>query len=110
MIEYVADALDVLEAEAARGLPRLLNIGFHLRIVGRPGRFKAFTGVLDEIDRRRDRLFVATREEIARAFNQAFDRARPCGLTLVQPQHLARRDGRHWSPSLPRSRKHTCAA
>lgn len=77
MVEYVADALDVLEAEAARGLPRLLNIGFHLRIVGRPGRFKAFTGVLDEIDRRRDRLFVATRAEIARAFEQACDRARP---------------------------------
>lgn len=71
MVDYVADALDVLEAEAARGLPRLLNIGFHLRIVGRPGRFKAFTGVLDEIDRRRDRLFVATREEIARAFERA---------------------------------------
>ena len=71
MVEYVADALDVLEAEAARGLPRLLNIGFHLRIVGRPGRFKAFTGVLDEIQRRRDRLFVATRAEIARAFEQA---------------------------------------
>lgn len=71
MVEYVADALDVLEAEAARGLPRLLNIGFHLRIVGRPGRFKAFTGVLDEIQRRRDRLFVATRAEIARAFARA---------------------------------------
>lgn len=75
MVEYVADALDVLEAEAARGLPRLLNIGFHLRIVGRPGRFKAFTGVLDEIARRRDRLYVATRAEIARAFAEAV----PCG-------------------------------
>ncbi|MEM0908080.1 MAG: polysaccharide deacetylase family protein, partial [Pseudomonadota bacterium] len=48
MLEYVADALDVLEAEAEQGLPRLLNIGFHLRIVGRPGRFKAFEGVLQE--------------------------------------------------------------
>ena len=26
MVEYVTDALDVLEAEAARGLPRLLNL------------------------------------------------------------------------------------
>ena len=39
LVEYVTDALDVLMAEADRGLPRLLNIGFHLRIVGRPGRF-----------------------------------------------------------------------
>jgi peptidoglycan/xylan/chitin deacetylase (PgdA/CDA1 family) len=68
MVGYVSDALDVLEAEAARGLPRLLNVGFHLRIVGRPGRFGAFTGVLDEIARRRGRLWVATREEIARAW------------------------------------------
>ncbi len=71
MVEYVADALDVLEAEAARGWPRLLNIGFHLRIVGRPGRFKAFSGVLDELARRRGRLWIARRADIARAFAQA---------------------------------------
>lgn len=71
MVEYVADALDVLEAEAARGLPRLLNIGFHLRIVGRPGRFKAFEGVLAELRRRGDRLWVARRIDIADAFAQA---------------------------------------
>ncbi|MEM0907880.1 MAG: polysaccharide deacetylase, partial [Pseudomonadota bacterium] len=66
--EYVADALDVLEAEAEQGLPRLLNIGFHLRIVGRPGRFKAFEGVLQELDRRRDRIWIARRIDIAAAF------------------------------------------
>ena len=71
MVEYVADALDVLEAEASAGLPRLLNIGFHLRIVGRPGRFKAFEGVLDELARRRDRLWIARRIDIARAFAKA---------------------------------------
>jgi peptidoglycan/xylan/chitin deacetylase (PgdA/CDA1 family) len=71
MVHYVVDALDVLEAEAARGLPRLLNIGFHLRIVGRPGRFKAFEGVLAELDRRRDRLWVARRIDIATAFAAA---------------------------------------
>jgi peptidoglycan/xylan/chitin deacetylase (PgdA/CDA1 family) len=71
MVEYVADALDVLEAEAERGLTRLLNIGFHLRIVGRPGRFKAFEGVLAELDRRRGRLWIARRIEIAEAFARA---------------------------------------
>lgn len=71
MVDYVTDALDVLEAEAARGLPRLLNIGFHLRITGRPGRFKAFTGILDALDRRRDRLWIAPRADIARAFAAA---------------------------------------
>ncbi|MGP1397261.1 MAG: polysaccharide deacetylase family protein [Inquilinaceae bacterium] len=68
MVEYVADALDVLEAEGGRGLPRLLNIGFHLRIVGRPGRFKAFDGILAELARRRSNLWIARRIDIARAF------------------------------------------
>lgn len=71
MVDYVTDALDVLAAEADRGHPRLLNIGFHLRIAGRPGRFKAFTGILDALDRRRDRLWIATRADIARAFAAA---------------------------------------
>lgn len=71
MVDYVTDALDVLEAEAARGLPRLLNIGFHLRIVGRPGRFKAFEQILAELDRRRDRLWLARRIDIAEAFDKA---------------------------------------
>ncbi len=71
MLEYVTDALDVLEAEADAGLPRLLNIGFHLRIVGRPGRFKAFEGVLAELARRRDRLWIARRIDIANAFAEA---------------------------------------
>ncbi|MEM8760113.1 MAG: polysaccharide deacetylase family protein [Pseudomonadota bacterium] len=74
MVEYVSDALDVLEAEAADGLPRLLNIGFHLRIVGRPGRFKAFEGVLAELVRRRERLWIARRIDIARAFAEAMSR------------------------------------
>lgn len=71
MVEYVRDALDVLEQEASAGHPRLLNIGFHLRIVGRPGRFKAFDGVLAELARRRDRLWIARRIDIAQAFTQA---------------------------------------
>lgn len=68
MVEYVTDALDVLEAEAARGLPRLLNLGFHLRIVGRPARFAAFRDIMNLLAVRRDRLWIASRAEIARAF------------------------------------------
>lgn len=71
MVDYVTDALDVLEAEADQGVPRLLNIGFHLRIVGRPGRFKAFDGILAELARRKGRLWIAQRAQIAQAFRQA---------------------------------------
>ena len=71
MVEYVSDALGILEAEAARGLPRLLNLGFHLRIAGRPGRFAAFRDILRLLVSRRDRLWIAPRAAIARAFIDA---------------------------------------
>jgi len=71
MVDYVADALDVLLAEAARGHTRLLNIGYHLRIVGRPARFPAFQGVLARLKGVGDRVFVARRDAIARAFLEA---------------------------------------
>ncbi len=68
MVDYVADALETLLAEAARGHARLLNIGFHLRIVGRPARYPAFARILDLLHRQGDRIWVARRAEIARAF------------------------------------------
>ncbi|GGH17846.1 allantoinase [Alsobacter metallidurans] len=68
MAEYVADALSVLIAEAERGLPRLLNIGFHLRIAGRPGRFPAFRDTLALLARHKDALWLAQRRDIAAAF------------------------------------------
>ena len=54
--------------EPARGLPRLLNLGFHLRIVGRPARFAAFRDILNLLAARRDHIWIASRAEIARAF------------------------------------------
>lgn len=73
MVEYVEDALDTLAAEAERGRTRLLNIGFHLRIVGRPARFAAFVGVLDLLRARRESLFIATRRDIALAYRAAVE-------------------------------------
>lgn len=68
MVEYVNDALATLLAEAERGKPRMLNVGYHLRIVGRPGRFAAFEGVLARLSALGDRIWVARRDAIARAW------------------------------------------
>lgn len=68
MVGYVSDALDTLLDEAAVGHARLLNIGFHLRICGRPARFPAFEQVLTKLAALGDRVFVARRDVIARAF------------------------------------------
>jgi peptidoglycan/xylan/chitin deacetylase (PgdA/CDA1 family) len=76
MVDYVRDALDVLAAEAERGHARLLNIGFHLRICGRPGRFGAFAAIVDELQRRGSAIWVARRGDIARAFLAATEGTR----------------------------------
>ncbi|THU04984.1 polysaccharide deacetylase [Lampropedia puyangensis] len=70
MVTYVSDALDVLIAEGERGTPKLLNIGYHLRITGRPGRFAAFERVLQLLERLGDSVWVASRLEIARLCRQ----------------------------------------
>jgi len=76
MVDYAADALSTLLAEARAGKPRLLNLGFHLRIVGRPARFPAFAGIL-EMAARRDEVWIATRAQIAAAFAARVPQNRP---------------------------------
>ena len=71
MVEYVGDALDTLLAEAREGRPRVLNIGYHLRIVGRPARLLALRGVLEKLAAHRDEIWIARRADIARAFQAA---------------------------------------
>jgi peptidoglycan/xylan/chitin deacetylase (PgdA/CDA1 family) len=71
MVDYVEDALATLLAEAARGQARLLNIGYHLRISGRPGRFPAFEQVLARLAALGDQVWVARRDAIAAAFAAA---------------------------------------
>lgn len=45
---YLCDAFDVLYEEGTR-TPRLMSVGLHGRIIGRPGRFRALTTFLDHI-------------------------------------------------------------
>ncbi len=74
MTDYVRDALDTLLDEADAGQARVLNIGFHLRIAGRPARFKAVRDILGLLDERRDRIWLARRLDIAEAFAERVDR------------------------------------
>lgn len=71
MVEYVEDSLATLLAEGERGRTRLLNIGYHLRISGRPGRFPAFEEVLKRLAALGDRVWLARRAEVAEAFSRA---------------------------------------
>ena len=61
---YVNDAYDWLWREGKAG-PRMLSIGLHLRIIGRPGRIAALEAVLNHIAKRGG-AWIARRDEIAR--------------------------------------------
>jgi len=61
---YLRDTFDVLWAEGAH-TPRMMSIGLHCRLIGRPGRFKALQRLLDHIQQH-DRVWICRRIDIAR--------------------------------------------
>ena len=61
---YLKDSFDTLYAEGATA-PKMLSIGLHCRLVGRPGRAAALGRFLDYVARH-DKAWVATRLDIAR--------------------------------------------
>jgi chitin deacetylase len=62
---YLKDSFDVLYAEGRDGAPRMLSVGLHCRLAGRPGRAAALARFLDYV-RGHERVWVATRLDIAR--------------------------------------------
>jgi peptidoglycan/xylan/chitin deacetylase (PgdA/CDA1 family) len=63
-LQYLKDSFDVLYAEGEES-PRMMSIGMHCRLLGRPGRFLALQRFLDHIARH-DRVWVCRRVDIAR--------------------------------------------
>jgi len=61
---YVCSAFDWLHGEGA-AFPRMLSVGLHLRMIGRPGRIGALQMIFDHIARKGG-AWLATREQIAR--------------------------------------------
>ncbi|MEO5764752.1 MAG: allantoinase PuuE [Casimicrobiaceae bacterium] len=63
-VTYLKDAFDVLYAEGS-DKPKMMSIGMHCRLLGRPGRFAALQRFLDHVERH-DRVWVCRRVDIAR--------------------------------------------
>jgi allantoinase len=66
--QYLKDSFDCLYAEGdPNGLnrPKMLNIGIHCRLLGRPGRFMAIKRFVEYIASH-EHVWVATRQDIAR--------------------------------------------
>ena len=69
---YLKDAFDVLYEEGdpqGQNRPKMLNIGMHCRILGRPARFKALQRFLDHVQQH-DRVWICRRIDIARHWAQ----------------------------------------
>ncbi|KAK5711590.1 hypothetical protein LTR15_012432 [Elasticomyces elasticus] len=65
LLKYLIGAFDELYAEGEEGSPKMMSIGLHARISGRPGRIGAIRKFVEYVNSKSD-VWVATREEIAR--------------------------------------------
>ena len=60
---YLTDAFDVLYEEGAE-VPKMMSVGLHCRLIGRPGRFRGLVKFLDHI-MSHDHVWIARRIDIA---------------------------------------------
>jgi allantoinase len=65
---YLRDAFDTLYAEG-EAAPKMMSVGLHCRLIGRPGRAAGLSRFLDHVARH-DRVWVATRLDIARHWHR----------------------------------------
>ncbi|MBB6486223.1 allantoinase PuuE [Rhizobium lusitanum] len=61
---YLKDSFDALYAEGAAGSPKMMSIGLHCRLIGRPGRVMALARFIDYIQSH-DKVWIARRIDIA---------------------------------------------
>ncbi len=61
---YLKDSFDTLYAEGQAGAPKMLSIGLHCRLVGRPGRVAALKRAIEYMDDHDD-VWFASRLQIA---------------------------------------------
>lgn len=66
--QYLKDSFDVLYDEGSE-TPKMMSVGLHCRLIGRPGRFRALQRFLDYITAH-DRVWVCRRIDIARHWQQ----------------------------------------
>lgn len=66
--QYLKDSFDVLYEEGLTE-PKMLSIGLHCRLIGRPGRFAALKRFVEYVETKQD-VWVCTREQIAEHWHQ----------------------------------------
>ena len=68
---YVRDAFDWLHRSGSEGRPKMMSIGLHARLIGRPGRIGALARLIEHMQAR-EGVWFASREGIARHWRERF--------------------------------------
>jgi len=78
---YLRDSFDVLYAEGLNGAPKMLSVGLHCRLAGRPGRLKALERFIAHVQAH-ERVWCPRRIDIARHWHRHHAPAglRPSGM------------------------------
>jgi putative urate catabolism protein len=66
---YLKDAFDTLYREGEEGSPKMMSVGLHCRLVGRPGRIAALRRFMEYVASR-NKVWVPQRIEIARHWHE----------------------------------------
>lgn len=83
---YLKDSFDALYAEGEAGTPKMMSIGLHCRLIGRPGRIRALERFLDHAAAHED-VWFARRIDIAQHWAQTHPHRRferPSALDKTQ--------------------------
>ncbi|KAL7536740.1 hypothetical protein ACHAXR_007362 [Thalassiosira sp. AJA248-18] len=67
---FLKDSLDFLVEEGRRGSKKMMNVGLHCRLAGRPGRAKGLEDFLDYARSLGDDVWICRRDEIAKHWYQ----------------------------------------
>jgi OHCU decarboxylase len=81
---YLKDSFDVLYAEGARA-PRMMSIGLHCRLVGRPGRIAALERFIDHAKSHED-VWFCRRIDIARHWQERHPYRPPADAPVSPPR------------------------
>lgn len=84
---YLKDSFDTLYQEGKNGHPKMMSIGLHCRLIGRPGRVASLIRFIDYIQSH-EKVWIPTRIDIARHWTRIHPYVQP---TLV-PSRLNRQE------------------
>ncbi len=84
---YLRDSFDTLYAEGVAGSPKMMSIGLHCRLIGRPGRIAALARFIDHV-RSHENVWIARRIDIA----EHWQARHPAPEIRPRPSTLSRED------------------